>query len=47
MGREQPAAEHRAEALTACSRAIELSGTSRLSTLTKAIRGLSDPAPKK
>ena len=48
MGRVQAAAGHRVEALTAYSRAIELSDTPRaLPTLTKAILDLSDPASKK
>lgn len=48
MGRAQAVAGHRVEALTAYSRAIELSTTPRaLPTLTQAIRELSDLAPKK
>jgi predicted negative regulator of RcsB-dependent stress response len=48
MGRVQAAAGHRVGALTAYSRAIELSETPRaLPTLTQAIRDLSDLAPKK
>jgi CubicO group peptidase (beta-lactamase class C family) len=48
MGRVQAAAGHRVEALTAYSRAIELSDTPRaLPSLTQAIRELSDLTPKK
>jgi hypothetical protein len=48
MGRVQAAAGHRVEALTAYSRAIELSDTPRaFPTLTQAIRDLSAPVSSK
>ena len=48
MGRVQAVGGHRVEALTAYSRAIELSDTPRsLPILTKAIQDLSDSVPKK